>query len=134
MDKFFRSDRGVPAGVRQLPERLDPAINLRWRVPLAPGHSTPIIHGDRIFLTTHQVSDQTLAVVALARENGQELWRHVIRPELLETVHGQMGSPATATPACDGERLYVFFRELRIALFRSRGAAALGTPHGSIPG
>jgi hypothetical protein len=39
LDRFFRSDRGVPAGVRQLPERLEPAMNQRWRVPLAPGHS-----------------------------------------------------------------------------------------------
>lgn len=121
VDRFFRSDRGVPTGIRDLPDRLDPEANLRWRVPLAPGHSTPIIHGDRIFLTTHQVSDRTLAVVALARMNGEELWRHVVRPDLLESVHGQMGSPATATPACDGERLYVFFGSYGLLCFDLEG-------------
>ncbi len=109
VDRFFRSDGGAPGGTGHLPERLDPTQNLRWRIPMDSGHSTPILHSSRIFLTTFRAADRELGVEALDARNGEVLWRHGIHVDALEEVHPQMGNPATATPACDGKHVYVFF-------------------------
>jgi outer membrane protein assembly factor BamB len=49
-----------------------------------------------------------LAIVALDEKTGRQLWRKPIVPEQVEQTHA-IGNPATATAACDGERLFVFF-------------------------
>ena len=38
---------GLPIGVR-------PQKNLLWKTPLPPGHSSPILVGDRIFVTAYE--------------------------------------------------------------------------------
>jgi outer membrane protein assembly factor BamB len=107
---YFRSDSGIaePAGGR-LPDRLDAAGALRWRSEIEPGHSTPVVAGHKIFLTTYRAQEQELATVALNQETGQVLWKQVASTGRIEQFHRATGSPAAATPACDGERLYVFF-------------------------
>jgi outer membrane protein assembly factor BamB len=106
--KFFRSDGGVATGPGALPDRLDAPEQLNWRVSLDSGHSTPILTAGRIFLTTYRPESKELAIVALDETSGRLLWRKAINPERIEQTH-QIGNPATATPACDGQRLFVFF-------------------------
>lgn len=103
---YFRYDGGVAAEDRQpLPDRLDKSTQV-WRVPLASGHSTPCVYGDAIYLTTFE-NDQ-LATVALDRRTGRVRWRKVAPTTRIEQYHST-SSPAAATPACDGGRVYVFF-------------------------
>ena len=107
--KYFRSDEGVAgSGAGPLPDRFDAPGVLNWRVPLDPGHSTPILCKGKIFLTTYRAEPKELATVALDEKTGQTLWRRAITAERVEQTH-TLGSPATATPACDGQRLFVFF-------------------------
>jgi outer membrane protein assembly factor BamB len=105
---YFRSDAGRQTGTGPLPDRLDAPEALSWRVALDSGHSTPVIRGGKIFLTTYRPDSKELAVVALEEKTGRELWRNPIVPEQVEQTH-PIGNPATATPACDGQRLFVFF-------------------------
>ena len=49
-----------------------------------------------------------MATVALDRETGNQLWKQVAPTTRIEQVH-RVGSPASSTPACDGQRVYVFF-------------------------
>jgi outer membrane protein assembly factor BamB len=105
---YFRSDAGLQTGTGPLPGRLDVPGALAWRTSLDSGHSTPVIRAGKIFLTTYHPESKELAVVALDEKTGQELWRKPILPERVEQTH-PIGNPATATPACDGERLFVFF-------------------------
>jgi outer membrane protein assembly factor BamB len=72
------------------------------------GHSTPVLRAGKIFLTTYRPDSKELAVVALDEKTGAQLWRNAIVPPRIEQTH-QIGNPATSTPACDGERLFVFF-------------------------
>jgi len=108
--QFFRSDFGVArvAGV-SLPENFDAPGMLRWRVPVDSGHSTPVLGGGRIVLTTFRPVEQELATVALDQQTGQVLWRRVAATPRVEAYHRVSGSPAASTPAFDGERFYVFF-------------------------
>ena len=43
--------------------------HLRWRVPLDPGRSTPILHGGKVLLTTYRAESKELATVALDRDD-----------------------------------------------------------------
>src|SRR5205807_1099908 len=46
--------------------------------------------------------------VCIDRRTGKVLWRRAVAVEKIEKVH-QLNSPAAATPATDGERVYVYF-------------------------
>jgi outer membrane protein assembly factor BamB len=105
---YFRSNAGMEVGSDALPGNLDTPEVLRWRVALDSGHSTPILQGSRIFLTTYRADSKELAVVALEESTGKSLWRTPIIPERIEQTH-PIGNPATATTACDGQRLFAFF-------------------------
>jgi outer membrane protein assembly factor BamB len=106
--RFFRSDAGVAVGAGPLPDRLDSPGAMHWRVEIDPGHSTPILWGGKIFLTTYREQANELAAVALDERTGAQLWRQAVTVPKVEQTHA-IGSPATATPACDGQRLFVFF-------------------------
>jgi len=106
--QYFRSDGGVAKSAEPFPSDLDAPEALRWRVPLDSGHSSPILHKGKIFLTTWRLQSRELATVALDEATGKVLWRNPIVPERVEQVNPS-GNPATATTACDGQRLFVFF-------------------------
>jgi outer membrane protein assembly factor BamB len=107
--RYFRSEHGIANFSGPLPDDLNPPEVLRWRVPLASGHSTPIVVAGKIFLTTFDPSVQRLATVALKEETGEQLWQRRVPVEKIEAYHRQTGNPAPCTPAFDGERLYAFF-------------------------
>jgi outer membrane protein assembly factor BamB len=92
--------------------------NITWKVELPGiGHSSPIVVGDRIFLTT--CLDETHERVALCfdRKTGNKLWQRTLLTALLEQKH-PLNSYASATPASDGTRVYfAFFEVPKIELF-----------------
>jgi outer membrane protein assembly factor BamB len=103
---YFRHDGGLAAADDlALPEQLDPDHEL-WKQSLPPGHSTPSIVGDRIFLTAHEEGE--LSTICLDRASGKIIWKQGIRVDQVEKVHTE-GSPAAATAACDAKRVYSFF-------------------------
>lgn len=119
---FFRSQLGVASSTAgALPERLDAPEALRWRVPLEAGHSTPVLCGGRIFLTEYRAGSRELVTLALDEETGRELWARPVPVAQVEQTHA-IGSPATATPACDGRRLFVFFGSYGLVCYDLEGA------------
>ncbi|HKQ36896.1 MAG TPA: PQQ-binding-like beta-propeller repeat protein, partial [Verrucomicrobiae bacterium] len=104
-DVYFRSDRGVASEASKLPENFEAPF---WKTDLSPGQSTPVISGGRIFLTSFDSRSNELATIALDMETGRSIWKQIAPASRIEQVH-RVGSPASATPACDGKRLYVFF-------------------------
>jgi len=105
---YFRSDAGISRWTESLPGNLEAPGSLAWRVAMDSGHSTPVMSGGKIFLTTYRPESKELAAVALDEKTGRLLWRKALVPEQVEQTH-QIGSPATATVACDGKRIFVFF-------------------------
>ena len=104
---YFRSDGGVAENDQiALPDDLSDERTLVWRSEVPVGHSTPCITADRIFMTVFE--NGQLATLALARKTGERLWRRAVKVEKIEPIHST-GSPAASSPACDGERVYVFF-------------------------
>src|SRR5687768_3745949 len=83
-----------------------PKANVVWKTVLPPGVSSPVIAGDRIFLTG--VDGGKLVTIALDRTSGQILWtREAPRPRV-ETF-SPPNSGASPSPVTDGKNVYVFF-------------------------
>ena len=118
-DVYFRSDGGVPTQDRvPLPEDLGDGQTLVWKADLPAGHSTPCVTADRIFLSVFE--ERQLATVALDRKTGRRLWKRVTQVEDIERTH-DMGSPASSSPASDGERVYVFFGSYGLVCYDLEG-------------
>lgn len=78
----------------------------RWKVKLpGTGHSSPVLWGDRIFLTcTHDARKQR-EVVCLDARSGKTLWSTTM--PFTPYRHNRLNSFAATTPAVDAERVYV---------------------------
>jgi outer membrane protein assembly factor BamB len=106
--------------------------NIRWKIALpGKGHSTPIIWGHRVFVTTAVPSGEALPpkysgapgghdevpithrhkfmVLALDRRDGKILWERTVREEIPHQGGHRTASLASASPVTDGERLFAYF-------------------------
>lgn len=91
---------------RNLPLTWGPKENIRWKVALpAPGNSTPIVWGDRIFLTQALDGGKRRALVAFQRSDGKKLWQEEVPCETKETTHRQ-NPPCSASAVTDGMAVY----------------------------
>jgi outer membrane protein assembly factor BamB len=94
---------------KNLPTRWSPTENIAWKVPIpGKGHSSPILFGDRVFLTTAIEREQKRMLLCLNRLNGNLLWEKEVLSAPLEQKHS-LNNYASATPATDGQRIYVAF-------------------------
>ena len=99
---------GLATDEKKLPVQFGPDRNLLWKTQLPPGHSSPCIWENRIFLTAYDRDAKKLETIALDRTDGRILWRQVAPAEKIEKAH-EAGSPAVGTPTSDGKRVYVYF-------------------------
>ena len=97
---------GRPLVDDRLPEQIDPATNVVWKIELPPGHSSPVVAGDRLFVTA--VREGELVTICLDRMTGETLWEDVSPHESLEDIH-RIGSHAQSSPATDGTCVVSFF-------------------------
>ena len=68
----FRGPDAAATGNAKAPVHFGPKTNLVWSTELPPGISSPVIWGDRIFLTG--VDNAKLVTLALDRATGKSLW------------------------------------------------------------
>jgi outer membrane protein assembly factor BamB len=86
-----------------------PDDNIAWKVPVpGKGHSSPVVWGDRIFLTTCIESAQTRDLFCLEQRTGKTLWHRQVLSAKLEPKHA-LNSYASSTPATDGLYVWVSF-------------------------
>jgi outer membrane protein assembly factor BamB len=86
-----------------------PRHNVLWKTPVpGRGHSSPIICGRRVFLTTADEDAHKQLVLAFDRQTGKPLWSTVVHEGGFPRKHPK-NSHASATPACDGRRVYCPF-------------------------
>lgn len=74
------------------------------------GHSSPIVLGKRVFVTSAMPATEERLLLCLDRDSGKELWRHTVLTSPLERKHRE-NSYASSTPATDGKRVFVSFLE-----------------------
>ncbi len=91
------------------PDTWSETDNVLWRVPVpGRGHSSPIVWGDRIFLTTASTDGASRSVLCYRRSDGTLLWERAV-PEAPAEKLFPKNSYASATPATDGKRVYAYF-------------------------
>lgn len=118
----FRGPAGSSTAVgASLPAQIDGTSDLLWRSPVPAGMSSPVIVGDRIFLTGF--SEGKLATFALKRGDGSLVWRRDVQPDKIEPFMEKLGSPAASTCATDGERVISFFGSHGLQAFDLEGNA-----------
>lgn len=105
---FFRSDFGLAQDSSPLPDDFSQDAKLIWRTEMLPGHSSPCVIGDSIFLTTFEAETKQLSTIAMDRVSGKLRWSKPVKTDYIEPVH-KTGSPATATPASNGKQVFSFF-------------------------
>jgi len=97
----------VPDG--PYPDRWSAKENVVWRTPVAGrGNSSPIVWGDRIYLTTANDGGQRLSIVGFRRTDGKQLFEAFVPQAGYESGHPKNGH-ASATPVTDGRRVYASF-------------------------
>jgi outer membrane protein assembly factor BamB len=80
--------------------------DFNWKVPLPGlGHSSPVLWGDRLFLSAGDAKTGRRSVLCVAVSDGKVLWQQEIAGKSYK-MHAR-NSVATATPAVDAERVYV---------------------------
>jgi outer membrane protein assembly factor BamB len=104
----FRGPNSSGVGEGRPPVHFSPEQNVLWKAAVGSGLSSPSVWEGRIFLTEFDRTNKQFATVCIDRRTGKELWRRTVAAEEIEKVH-ELSSPAGATPATDGERVYVYF-------------------------
>lgn len=102
----------------EVPVDLSVDQNPVWKTPVPPGHSSPVVAGDRIFLTA--VEGESLLVLALDRATGELLWRRESPRARTGKTH-KMNNSASATPVSDGRNVYAFFGDFGLLAYNAEG-------------
>ena len=94
---------------------------VKWRVAVPGlGHSSPIVWGDHLFITTATDDGATVSLLAYSRTDGRQLWQTVVPSSGIEHVY-QKNSRASATVSTDGRRIYASFGTHGLAAFDFSG-------------
>ncbi len=108
------------------PESLDEKhLTVRWSVPLGPSYSGPVVSPSTVFTTSSE--DGTHEVVtAVDRQTGEVRWQQRWEGSMMVPFFAAAnGNWIRATPAFDGERLYVAgMRDVLVALDAASGDIA----------
>ena len=92
------------------PLHWSPTQNIAWKT-LIPGvgYSSPIVTGNTIFVTSANVETKERILFCVDRTVGDIRWQRVVATAEIEQMHRE-NSPASATPATDGELVFVCFQ------------------------
>ena len=141
-----------------LPEEFGPEKNVVWKTPLPPGHSSPVLTRDRIFVTAYEKTKQQTAdsrqhnarltryahsvqaspiekenykllVIALDRTTGKLLWQREVPRSRVGRLQN-VNNPASPSPVTDGSNVYVFFQEFGLVSFDGAGKERWRLPLG----
>ncbi len=109
---------------------------VKWKTPLpGPGSSSPIIRGDRVFVTCYSgygdsasgsSSPENLQrhLVCISRKDGKILWSQAVKATLPEDSYSGFIAEhgyASNTPVIDAERVYAFFGKTGVVAFDHEG-------------
>jgi outer membrane protein assembly factor BamB len=97
--------------------------NIRWSVTLPGwGTSSPVIYGDRLFVTSQLVEggSKSLLTLCLNRNTGEELWRHDFGLGVDQRTNPK-SNLAVNTPAVTADAVYVAFGNADIARYSHDG-------------
>ena len=101
----FRGPNGAGQSTADIPAQWSPT-DFHWKVALpGSGHSSPVLWGDKIFVTSADPQAAKRYLLCLGAADGRELWRKEFSYEKYH-INSQ-NSFATSTPAVDADHVYI---------------------------
>ncbi|MFN3242650.1 MAG: PQQ-binding-like beta-propeller repeat protein [Planctomycetota bacterium] len=103
---------------KELPQAFGPEQNVRWAATMpGPGASTPIVLGDRVFVTSVDSARERLVAICLDRKTGEVVWQRDAGSGYKPTEQGTRiargartrATYASPSPVSDGQRVVFFF-------------------------
>jgi outer membrane protein assembly factor BamB len=110
-----------------LPVEFGPNKNVVWKTDLPPGHSSPVLTSDRIFVTAFE--GDHLYVITLERATGKIMWRREVPRPRQQELH-KSNSPASPSVATDGHNAFAFFTDFGLVSYGSDGEDRWRAPLG----
>ena len=124
----FRGPNGTGIGPDgELPVVFGPEHGPIFRVPLPPGHSSPILSSGRVHVTGY--SDTEFFTIALDPETGDEIWRAATRRERVTEVDSRNNAASPSVAATD-DGVYAFFPDLGLIGYDGEGREQWRQPLG----
>jgi outer membrane protein assembly factor BamB len=124
----FRGPNGTGVSATTgLPDTFGPSKNVVWKTELPPGHSSPVLTSDRIFVTGHV--KEKLYVISIDRKTGKIVWQKEA-PRAQEGRLQNVNGPASPSPVTDGSNVYVFFQDYGLLSYDRDGKERWKVPLG----
>ena len=94
---------------KNYPLKWSTKANVRWRVDLpGPGNSSPIVSGDRVFVSQAVQKDNRRTLMCFDKKSGKLLWQSGVT--YTDNEQSQESNPyCSGTPATDGKSVFVCF-------------------------
>jgi outer membrane protein assembly factor BamB len=143
----FRGSKGLGTSAdARVPGVWSDTQNLKWKAALpGPGASSPIVVGDRVFLTCYSgygvdrsdtggPENLKRLLLCIGRADGKLRWTKsvaAVQPEDPYTGYLTEHGYASSTPVTDGERVYAFFGKSGVFAFDLEGNQVWHTPVGT---
>lgn len=95
---------------QSVPEKWSVSQNVAWKVNVpGRGHSSPIVIGDLIVLTSADEQGQQQGVFGFDRRTGRQVWATVVSKGGFPAKIHQKNTHASATACSDGAQIYATF-------------------------
>ena len=109
---------------KNLPLKWSATEGVRWRAELpGPGNSSPIVWGDRVFVTQAVPKDKRRTIMCFNRKDGKLVWQSGVT--YTEAEQTQESNPYCAgTPATDGKLVYASFGSAGVYAYDLEGKEA----------
>tara|TARA_Y100001968_G_scaffold116253_1_gene105631 strand:+ start:150 stop:1415 length:1266 start_codon:yes stop_codon:yes gene_type:complete len=106
---------------KNLPLKWSASENIAWKTELPDrGNSTPIVWGEKIFLTQPLEQLNERALICLDRLDGKELWRRTVKYTAAEKSH-RTNPYCSESPATDGERVIAVYGSAGVVCYDFNG-------------
>jgi len=102
-----------------LPTEFSPTNNVKWVAEMpGPSAATPIISGERVFISSTDSKSRSLLALAFERNSGKELWRQEISPGFSKDDRSNYASPS---PVTDGKVVVFLYGNGALSAFDFAG-------------
>jgi hypothetical protein len=102
---------GIARADQKPPLHWSETDNVGWRAAVpGRGHGSATVVDDQVFLATCDEAKEIQSVLCFDRKTGQRVWQTDVHQGGIEKKENKKSSQASATVACDGERLFITFQ------------------------
>ena len=102
-----------------LPATFSRTENVKWTAELpGPSAATPVIWGDKVFVSSTDSQKRSLLAICLDRRTGRELWRRDTGDKLSQDDKSNYASPS---PVADAQSVFFFYGSGELVAFDHDG-------------